>query len=115
VKQKKSAIAAPQKQIKNSPRPNELPVIACTEHRGVFFGYAKKKDIRKTTIELRGARCAIYWCKEVQGVLGLANTGPLEGCRIGARADIWLHKVSAVFMCTEQAMNSWEAAVWSNG
>jgi hypothetical protein len=102
------------KQTPNKTRPGEIPVIACTEHRGVFFGYIKKKDVYKTTIDLRGARCAIYWCKEVQGVLGLANTGPVEGCRIGARADILLHKVSAVFMCTEQARQAWESAVWSN-
>ena len=35
------------------------PVIVCTEHRGVFFGYAA--DTKGTEIALTGARMAIQF------------------------------------------------------
>lgn len=83
------------------------PVIVCTEHRGVFFGYAT--DTTVTTIILKRARMAIYF-GTTRGVMELAETGPTSKSRISARADIDVRKVTAVFEVTPEACAKWEAA-----
>jgi hypothetical protein len=85
----------------------ERPVIICTEHRGVFFGYAA--DTKGDTIHLRGARMAIYF-GTTKGVMELAETGPTSKSKISARADIELRKVTAVFEVAADAVKKWEAA-----
>ena len=70
------------------------PVIVCTEHRGVFFGYAT--DTKGTEIELKRARMAISF-GTTKGVMELAETGPTSRSKISARADIDVRKVTAVF------------------
>ena len=82
------------------------PVIVCTEHRGVFFGYADKTD--GDTINLKDARMAIYW-GTTKGVMQLAETGPTGKSRISAKADIELRKVTSVFEVTEAAEAAWRA------
>lgn len=82
------------------------PVIVCTEHRGVFFGYAK--DTKGETIFLDRARMAISF-GTTRGVMELAETGPTRNSKISARADIDVRKVSAVFEVTEAAKDAWEA------
>lgn len=86
---------------------NERPVIVCTEHRGVFFGYAS--DTTGESIYLRRARMAIYF-GTTRGVMELAETGPTEKSKISARADIEVRKVTAVFEVTSEAAAKWEAA-----
>jgi hypothetical protein len=83
------------------------PVIVCTEHRGVFFGYAKytKGDV----IDLTGARMAIAF-GTTRGVMELAETGPTTRSKISARADMEVRKVTAVFEVTPAAAEKWEAA-----
>ena len=83
------------------------PVIVCTTHRGVFFGYAT--DTRGDSIDLKRARMAIYW-GTTRGVMELAETGPTETSRISARADIEVRSVTAVFEVTPAAAERWEAA-----
>lgn len=85
----------------------ERPVIVCTEHRGVFFGYAT--DTKDTEIELKRARMAIAF-GTTRGVMELAETGPTSNSKISARADIDVRKVSAVFEVTPAAAAAWEAA-----
>ena len=85
----------------------ERPVIICTEHRGVFFGYAA--DTSGDTVQLRGAKMAIYWGTS-RGVMELANTGPTDKSRISLPADIEVRKVSAVFEVTAGAAAKWEGA-----
>lgn len=85
----------------------ERTVIACTEHRGVFFGYAT--DTSGDTIMLRGARMAITF-GTTRGVMELAETGPTSRSKISARADIAVRKVTAVFEVTETAAKAWEEA-----
>jgi hypothetical protein len=85
----------------------ERPVIVCTEHRGVFFGYAS--DTAGETIHLKRARMAIYF-GTTRGVMELAETGPTEKSKISARADIELRKVTAVFEVSCEAAMKWEAA-----
>lgn len=85
----------------------ERPVIVCTEHKGVFFGYAG--ETTGQTIDLKRARMAIYF-GTTRGVMELAETGPTEKSRISATADLQLRKISAVMEVTEAATKRWEAA-----
>lgn len=90
----------------------QKPVLVTTAHRGVFFGYlvdAKNGDI----ITLSGARNCLYWTTEVRGVLGLAATGPVKGCRVGpAVPRLQLNAVTSVADVTPEACQRWEAAPW---
>ena len=83
----------------------DRPVIVCTEHRGVFFGYAD--DTSGATISLKRARMAIYFGTS-RGVMELAETGPTEKSKVSARADIEVRKVTAVFEVTAVAAKEWE-------
>ena len=83
------------------------PVIVCTEHRGVFFGYAT--DTSGSEIKLERARMAVRF-GTTRGVMELAETGPTSSSKISARADIELRKVSAVFEVTPAATEKWEKA-----
>ena len=83
------------------------PVIVCTEHRGVFFGYSG--DTSGTEIKLERARMAIAF-GTTRGVMELAETGPTRNSKISARADIDVRKVTAVFEVTSAAKDAWEAA-----
>ena len=83
------------------------PVIVCTEHRGVFFGYAT--DTKGSEIALTRARMAIAF-GTTRGVMQLAETGPTPQSKVSARADIDVRKVTAVFEVTAAATEKWEAA-----
>lgn len=83
----------------------ERPVIICTTHRGVFFGYAG--NTKGDVIHLRSARMAIYW-GTTRGVMQLAETGPTEKSRISARADIEVRGITAVFEVSPDAVKAWE-------
>lgn len=86
-------------------QPIELrPVIVCTEHRGVFFGWAE--DTGGDPIHLKGARMAIYW-GTTRGVMQLAETGPTSSSKISAKADIEIRKVTAVFEVSPEAAEKW--------
>ena len=84
----------------------ERPVIICTEHRGVFFGYAE--DTTGANVFLKRARMAIYFGTN-RGVMELAETGPTDKSKISARADIDVRKITAVFEVTPAAAEKWEA------
>lgn len=81
------------------------PVMVCTEYRGVFFGYAQ--DTSGDTIQLAGARMAIYW-GTTKGAMELAEVGPNSKSKISARADIEVRKVTAVFEVSAAAAAAWE-------
>lgn len=85
----------------------ERPVIICTTHRGVFFGYATHTG--GDVITLKRARMAIYW-GTTRGVMQLAETGPTSSSKISARADIELRSITAVFEVTPPAVEAWEKA-----
>lgn len=85
----------------------ERPVIVCTEHRGVFFGYAT--ETTGETIQLKRGRMAIYFGTN-RGVMELAETGPTDKSKVSARADINIRKITAVMEVTEEAAKKWEAA-----
>lgn len=85
----------------------DRPVLVCTEHRGVFFGYSN--DTTGQTIKLSRARMAIYFGTS-RGIMELAETGPTSKSKISARADIDVRKVTAVFEVTPEAAKKWEDA-----
>ena len=89
----------------------ERAVMVTTEHRGVFFGYADKTD--GETIALKRARLCVYWSADVKGFMGLASSGPSNGCRIGPPADIALRKITAVVEVSPEAVKRWESAPWN--
>ena len=82
------------------------PVIVCTEHRGVFFGYAA--DTAGDVIHLKDARMAIYW-GTTRGVMQLAEAGPTSSSKISAKADIEIRKITAVFDVAPAAHEAWKA------
>ncbi len=91
---------------------NMIAVLVTTSHRGVFFGYAKSSKIAEE-ITLKKARMCIYWTSEVKGVLGLAVTGPLSGCRIGPAVNsLSLNNVDSITECSPQAVENWEKGIW---
>lgn len=86
------------------------PVLVTTEFRGVFFGYAT--DTSGDVIKLEKARNCIYWPTANRGFLGLAETGPVSGAKVGPPADIDLRKITCVAEVSEAAVKAWEAAPW---
>ncbi len=82
------------------------PVIICTEHRGVFFGFAA--DTTGDVIHLEHARMAIHW-GTTRGVMQLAETGPTKDSKISAKADIEVRRITAVFEVTPGALQVWES------
>jgi len=87
-------------------------VIVCTEHRGVFYGYASKDSdaiVRDRVVTLDKCRMAIYW-GTTRGIMELAETGPTSKSKISARARATLNAVTAVFAVTDAARDGWEAA-----
>lgn len=83
------------------------PVIVCTEHRGVFFGYTE--DSSGDVIHLKKARMAIQF-GTTKGVMQLAETGPTGSSKISARADLEVRKITAIFEVNLAAVEAWEKA-----
>jgi hypothetical protein len=91
----------------SNPAPEGRPVIVCTSHRGVFFGYATDTD--GDHIHLKRARMAVRF-GTTRGVMQLAETGPTSSTLASAPADIDVRSVTAVFEVTPEAAQAWEAA-----
>ena len=85
----------------------ERPVIICTSHRGIFFGYAE--DTTGRDVILKRAKMAIYW-GTTKGVMELAETGPTAKSKISSRADLDLRDVTCVMEVTPEAVAKWESA-----
>ena len=87
-------------------------VIICTEKRGVFSGRLENLNNGKST--LVDARMCVYWDSETRGVLGLASTGPSQGCRITRSVPrIELCGVTAVIDMTAEAVAAWAREPWA--
>lgn len=89
-----------------SKSPDGRPVIVCTSHKGVFFGYSSCKS-GDEIVHLKRARMAIYF-GTTKGVMQLAETGPTSSSKISARADLELRSVTAVMEVTPDAAAAWE-------
>ena len=86
------------------------PVIVCTEHRGVFYGYtgdSSQTIIERGNVALTDARMAIYWGTD-RGVMQLAETGPTGSSKISAKTDITINKITAVFEVSDVAHEAWK-------
>ena len=86
-----------------------IPVIVCTDKRGVIFGYTT--NYHGDQITLTQARMCLYWSAEVGGVFGLAEKGPTKNCKISATApSITLNGITAIISVDEAAENAWRNA-----
>ena len=89
-----------------------VPLIVTTQHRGVFFGYGAPGDA--STIRIERARMVVYWSADCRSVVGLAATGPSNGCKIGPAAPaITVRDVTSVIECSDEAAKRFEEAKWS--
>jgi len=88
---------------------DRMPVLVCTEKRGVVFGYTENHEARP--IKMTDARMCLYWSADVGGVFGLAEKGPTKGCKISATAGaLTLEGVTAVFQVDDTAVSAWVEA-----
>jgi len=88
---------------------DNIPVIVCTDKRGVIFGYTQNQAARP--IVVTNARMALYWSADVGGVFGLADIGPTSGCKISAVApSMTLEGITAVFAVSDKAEKAWVSA-----
>lgn len=88
-------------------------VVVTTEHRGVFFGTLTAEDTAARTATLGDAQMCVYWSEDVQGVVGLAATGPTARCRVSRPApSIALSGTTAVMDATPEATKAWTARPW---
>jgi len=91
-------------------------VVVTTKHRGVFFGelIERNRTEHGTEVVLADARVCIYWTQETCGFVGLAATGPLDGCRISRAAPrLEVLDVTSILTCSEEAIAVWEASKWN--
>ncbi len=93
---------------------NGAAVMVTTKHRGVFFGYLREEN-GADSVELDQARMCVYWSAKVRGVLGLAEAGPTEGCRIthSLSEPVILYGVTGVYGVSPGAVQRWEEGPWS--
>lgn len=86
-------------------------VVVTTSHRGVFWGVLDEESGDECV--LLGARMAVYWSADCRGVLGLASSGPTDGCRITPSVPrIRLTGVTSIADTTDAASAAWEKAPW---
>lgn len=90
-------------------------VLVTTDKRGVFFGYLIELNPEISVIKLAKCRMVVSWDAATRGVVGLAATGPTDGCRITAPAgdESALNGVTGVFGVTEAAAARFEAGPWA--
>jgi hypothetical protein len=89
-------------------------VVVTTEYRGVFFGTLSERDDAKRSVTLTQGRNCLYWPKSQRGFVGLATSGPGDGARVGPAAEILeLAGVTSITLCSEEAVEKWEAGPWS--
>jgi hypothetical protein len=86
-----------------------IPVVVCTDKRGVVFGYCDNTSARPIT--LTQARMCLYWSTDVGGVFGLGERGPTKDCKISAVLPaITLEGVTAIFTVDPAAVKAWTSA-----
>jgi len=95
-------------------RKQQRPVVVTTEHRGVFFGFLNGDDANAPTLTITDAQMCVYWSEDVNGVLGLASSGPSKKCRVSPKVPrLTLQAVTAVMDATDDAVKAWQARPWS--
>lgn len=93
-----------------------IPVLITTNKdlRGVFFGYIDPSDTDKETMRVTNVQMCVYWSADVRGVLGLAATGPVKGCRVTKPAPAGtIRGVTLVAECSPEAVKAWKSTPWT--
>ena len=86
-----------------------VPVVVCTDKRGVVFGYTD--DVSARPINLTKARMCIYWSSDVGGVFGLGERGPSKDSKVSAvLPSVALEGVTAIFSVDPAAEKAWNGA-----
>ncbi len=89
-------------------------VVVTTEHRGVFAGFLNGSDDTAKTVALTDAQMCVYWSANVQGILGLASSGPQKGSKVTPKIPrIVLQAVTSVMDATDEAVKAWHARPWN--
>jgi len=84
-------------------------VLVTTTHKGVFFGVLKKSKAPEY-VELTDVQNVIRWRQEGRGFLGLAVTGPTDGCTVGPAAEeANIYGVTGVIRCSTKAVAAFKA------
>jgi hypothetical protein len=95
----------------------ERAVVVCTAKRAVVFGYTHETPdamIGRGIATIGKARMCTFWAKETHGVMGLAGIGPQKGSRVGPRVpEVTLESLTAVMVCSPEAVTAWEAETWT--
>lgn len=95
---------------------NKIPCLITTDNskRGVFMGFIDPQDADKDTLTAEEVRMAVYWSKDVCGVVGLAAKGPTNNCKITPAAKkATIKGVTAVMELTDEALANWRKEPWS--
>ena len=92
----------------------QIPVVVCTEAKGVFFGYIDENQVNDDPLTLTLARMCVYWSADMKGVMGLASHGPSNTCKVSrAVPKIMLKQITAVIAVSEDAVLRWEKGPWA--
>jgi hypothetical protein len=96
-----------------------VPVLVCTDKRGVFMGWAAASALRgdgwRKKLTLKDARMCVYWSTDVRGVLGLAAKGPTHNCKVTpAVPEQIVVGVHGITRCTGEAVAAWEKEPWNS-
>jgi hypothetical protein len=92
----------------------KIPVMVTTDKRGVFFGFIDPADSEKDPLRVENVQMCVYWSTGVQGVLGLAATGPKKDCKVTKPAPAGTIKgITMVTECSAEAVKAWKAQPWS--
>lgn len=93
-----------------------IPVVMTTDStkRGVFFGYINPGDKDKEVLEAKHVQMAVYWSRDVQGVIGLTVDGPSKHCKITKAAPTCIIRgVTLVSTVSTKAEKNWKKAYWA--
>ncbi len=96
-----------------APSKTNRPVVVTTAHRGVFFGNLNGDDASAKVVTITDAQMCVYWSSDVQGVVGLATSGPSRSCKVTPAAPkITLQDVTSVMEATPEAAKAWAERPW---
>lgn len=92
-----------------------IGVVVTTSHRDVWFGVlGQMPKTPEKVLRLLHARHGYYWGTGIDGIGGLAATGPGPGAKIGAVVpELQIRDVVAVLRCSDAARDRWESATWA--
>ena len=88
---------------------DKIPVIVCTDKRGVVFGFTE--NAKADPISITNARMCLRWDRAAGGVFGLSENGPTADCAISAETErVSLTGITAVFDVSDTALKAWTSA-----